>query len=139
MKTLSLIDKAFILKKNVLFSELDLDLLLVFADKMPAMHFSQEEILFYKVQEATKMYFIVEGTIWIKDAKDNSYILKPGDFFGEEALFNDKPRAYDAKVSKDSLLISLSKTHLLTIISECPSVAISLLQVYTSKIEMRQY
>ena len=139
MKTWTLIDKAFALKKSVLFSELDLDLLLAIGDKMNTAEFASEEIIFPIHQEAHRMYFIVDGSVIIEDELQKDLCrLQTGEFFGDEALFNDKPRAYSAKAQGNLTLLTLSKTHLLTIIQECPSVAIGLLYAYTSPIRFRK-
>jgi CRP-like cAMP-binding protein len=131
MKTWTLIDKAFALKKSALFSDLDLDLLLAIGDKMNTTHFEEGQIIFPINQEAHRMYFIAEGSVCIED-EENQLLseLPKGDFFGDESLFNDKPRSYQAKAKKESTLLTLSKTHLMTIIEECPSVAIRFLYAF---------
>lgn len=139
MKNWNLIEKAFALKKSLLFAELDLDLLLAIADKMNISTFEQDEIIFPLHQEAHKMYLVVEGSVIIEDHKDKIIaILHCGELFGDESLFNDLPRAYTAKANQRVVLLTLSKTHLLTIISECPTVALSLLYAYTSNIGFRK-
>jgi CRP-like cAMP-binding protein len=138
MKNLSLIDKAFILKKTALFKELDLDLLLTIADKMNTLYFECNDVVFPFQQEATKMYIVAEGIIGIRNVKHElSNSLYVNEFFGDESLFNEKPRAYEAFCQTDAALLTLTRTNLLTIISECPSVAIALLEAYTSNMEFR--
>ncbi len=139
IKTLTLIDKAFALKKISLFSELDLDLLLAIADKMNTSTFNSSEEIFPINQEAHRMYFIIDGQVEIDDVRyDMKEILHSFDFFGEESLFNDLPRAYSAKAIDKVELLTLSKTHLMTIISECPNVAINLLYQYTANMTFRK-
>lgn len=139
MKTWTLIDKAFALKKSSLFSELDLDLLLAIGDKMNTSEFDEAEIIFPIYQEAHRMYFIAEGSVIIQD-ESNAFLtqLRSGEFFGDESLFNDKPRAYNAIAGKNVTLLTLSKTHLMTIIEECPSVAIRLLYAFASTMGFRK-
>ena len=123
MKKIGLIDRAFLLKRTPLFSNLDLDLILASADKLVVSTWKPSETIFEKGDEATRMYFIAEGEVDCEDKR-----LGPLDFFGDEALFNERPRAYSAKATRETTLLTLSKTNLLTIISECPSVAVGLLQ-----------
>lgn len=138
MRSLSLIDKAFLLKKCRLFSELDLDLLLAIADKLGIAHYEKGKRIFEINEEAHRMYLIVEGEVEIRDAQCKVLSsLQSEDFFGEESLFNDKPRAYDAISRTQTLMLTLSQTNLLTIISECPAVAVGLLSVYASNIGFR--
>lgn len=138
MKQLSLIEKAFFLKKTKIFEELDLDLLLAIADKLSQDIYDKEEKVFMLDQVANRMYLIAEGEVEIYDnQKQKVTTLSSGDFFGDESLFNYRERGYSAICSKDSLLLTLSRTHLLTIISECPTVAISLLTSYSQNTHCR--
>lgn len=123
MKKIGLIDRAFLLKRTPLFASLDLDLILASADKLAVSTWNPNEVIFEKGDEATRMYFIAEGEV---DCGEK--ILGEIEFFGDEALFNERPRAYSARATKETTLLTLSKTNLLTIISECPSVAVGLLQ-----------
>lgn len=138
MKQLTLIDKAFLLKRTPLFGMLDLDLLLIISDKLGTVQSDADERLFAAGEPAARIYFIVKGTIDIFDtSKKLLASLQTPDFFGDEALLSDQPRGYSAISKTDTLLLTLSKTNLLTIISECPQVAVGLLQAYTSSHKFR--
>lgn len=138
MKNLTLIEKAFILKRTPLFGTLDLDLLLTIADKLMPTAFDPDDFIFIANEEANRMYFIVKGKVAIQLSSTEPICkLQEGDFFGEESLFNNRPRGYEAKSLTETLLLTLSRTNLYTIISECPSVAVGFLQVYTSAIDFR--
>lgn len=133
MKKFTLIDKAFILKTTTLFHELELDLLLPIADKLTLVSFDSGDAIFNIGADAHRMYFIIKGNISMKDASNNTLAaLGPNDFFGDESLFSEQPRAYNAICQTDVTLLALSKTNLLTIISESPAVAIGLLNAYAS-------
>lgn len=138
MTKLNLIDRAFFLKKIPLFSDLDLELLLAIADKLQLLTFEPNLPIFSITENAQRMYFIVKGSIEIRDEQQRCLAtLGPEDFFGDESLFNEKPRGYQAVSKTESLLLSLSRTNLFSIISECPSVAIGLLQAYTAQTRFR--
>lgn len=137
MKRLTLIDKAFFLKKTPLFSSLDLDLLLTIADKLSLIVFEDKEDIFVLDEDANRMYFIVKGEVEIILNNRSLGMLQTGDFFGEESLFNNKPRSYTAKAKNKTHVMTLSRTNLYTIISECPSVAVGFLQVYASNMDFR--
>ena len=138
MRNLHLIDKAFFLKKSSLFGALDLDLLLSIADKMESMYYRPLDIIFQPGQNAHRMYLIIAGYVTI-EGKNGAQLaeLAPGDFFGDEAMFNEKKRDYIACCKTKAELLALSRAHLLSIIHECPSVAISLLEAYTSMLTFR--
>ena len=136
MKRLTLIDKAFLLKRTPIFNALDLDLLLTIADKLGAVIFEAGDYIFVANEEANRMYFVIRGQVEIHSMQ-NQVIdrLGEGDFFGEESLFNNKPRAYAAFTPIETSVLTLSRTNLYTIISECPSVAVGFLRVYTSVVD----
>lgn len=136
MKELTLIEKAFYLKKNTLFKELDLDLLLIIADKMVQDVYDKKEKVFDEKQTANRMYFIYQGKVQIYRSNE-SILLETNSFFAEESLFNDKPRYYSATCVEDTVFLTLSKTNMMTLISECPSIAISLLEIYTTLFPFR--
>jgi CRP/FNR family transcriptional regulator, cyclic AMP receptor protein len=138
MKNLSLIEKALLLKKTVIFGSLDLDFLLPISNKMHYIKIEKGETIFHLKQEAHLMYLIIEGNVQAKDhTKDLLGTLSDGDFFGDESIFSDETRKYETVCATDVHLLTLSKTNLLTIIAECPSVAVGLLQCYASTMSFR--
>lgn len=138
MKSLTLVDKAFFLKKTTLFGALDLGLLLAIADKLSLVFFDAGKTIFGSGEDAVRMYFVVKGTVEIFNGqRQSTALLGEDDFFGDEAIFNEKARTYEAVSKTDTVLLVLSKTNLLNIISECPSVAIGFIQAYTSATPFR--
>lgn len=138
MKRLTLIDKAFLLKRTQPFATLDLDLLLSIADKLNPVEYDPNDFVFVVNEEANRMYFVVKGQVDIRNQQSQLlHRFVNSGFFGEESLFNNKPRAYEAFCPIDTQLLTLSRTNLFTILSECPSVAIGFLQVYTSGMSFR--
>lgn len=138
MNKLTLIDRAFYLKRTLLFGTLDLDLLLAIADKLQVITFTAGQPIFGLNEDAYHIYFLVQGEVEIRNAENQPLaVLEAEDFFGDESLFNERPRAYEAISKTPTTLLALSQTNLLTIISECPSVAVGLLQAYTSMAPFR--
>ncbi len=134
----SLIEKAFFLKKVRLFSDLELELLLAIAEKLHEDDYDAGEKIFIPGQVANRIYFIEEGSVQISDERLKPFSeLSRGDYFGDESLFNEQPRCYAALAKTDSLFLTLSRSNLLSIISECPSVAVALLQAYSQQIPCR--
>ena len=134
----SLIEKAFFLKKTRLFSELDLEILLAIAEKLHEDEYEKDEKVFTPSQVANRIYLIAEGTVQIFDEHRKSLSeLHAGDYFGDESLFNEQPRSYAALCKTDVRFFTLSRSHLLSIISECPSVAVTLLQSYSQLLPCR--
>lgn len=133
----SLIEKAFFLKKSKLFSHLDLEILLAIAEKLYEDDYDKNETVFSPGQVANRVYILYSGGV---DIYQNDILLKKltvGDFFGDESLFNDQSRGYTAICSQDTLFLTLSRSHLLSIITECPSVSVTLLQYYSQQLPCR--
>lgn len=140
MKCPTLLDKAFLLKRTQPFSMLDIDLLITIADKLSVAVFEEGDFIFLENEEANRMYFIMKGQIEIRTPESQPIcLLSATDFFGEESLFSNKPRAYQAYSPVESTLLTLSRSNLHTIISESPSVAMGFLQVYTSALAFRPF
>ncbi len=138
MKNLSLIEKTFFLKKTKLFEGLDLDFLLAISEKISQDVYDRKEKVFGINQVANRLYFIAKGSVTLFDEKKNLIKkLEENEFFGDEGIFNEKPRSYQAICEEDSLILTLSRTNFLHIISECPSVAITLLQCYSQAFPLR--
>lgn len=140
MKELSLIEKAFFLKKITLFDELDLDLLVAIADKMGQDIFDAKDKVFEIGGKASRIYFIVQGKVELLDAQGLPFkVLRATDFFADEALFASSSRKYQAVCLEETLFLTLSKTDLMTVISECPSIAVALLYEYANKTTCRHF
>jgi CRP/FNR family transcriptional regulator, cyclic AMP receptor protein len=138
MKQLTLIDKAFLLKRTYPFAGLDLDLLLGVADKLSLVTYDPGDFVFVMNEEANRMYFILKGQVEIRlNPPSPICTLSSNDFFGEESLFNNRPRGYEAFCPIETSLLTLSRTNLFAIISECPSVAVALLELYTVGVKFR--
>jgi CRP/FNR family cyclic AMP-dependent transcriptional regulator len=85
------------------------------------------------------MYLIEEGTVRIfVRAKDGHEVtlteLQRGDFFGEMALLDDKPRSADARVVENARLAVLSREHFLSATRRNPNVALEMLTALTNRL-----
>lgn len=138
MKLPNQIEKAFLLKKTFLFEDLSLDHLFAIANKIDVLTLNEKEFIFKNNQSALHIYIIAAGQIQLIDKNDEVLIeLSVGDLFGDEALFNDQVHQYHAKCTSKCHLLMLTKKHLTAIISECPSVAINLLEAFARQITFR--
>lgn len=128
---LTLLDKALLLKKSPLFTPLDFDMLLIVADKLHQIDLKKREPLFIKGDLPLYSYLLIDGEI---DIQDNVSLAKivPIDFFGEESIFSDTKRAYEAQATKKTTLLALSKTHLFSLLTEYPAIAVGLLADFSS-------
>ncbi|HEX5490169.1 MAG TPA: DUF1003 domain-containing protein [Candidatus Udaeobacter sp.] len=96
-------------------------------------------VLFYAGDEGNAMYLIEHGTVRIcVRAKDGHEVtlteLHRGDFFGEMALLDGKPRSADARVAEDARLAVLSREHFLSFVGNNPNVALEMLTALTNRL-----
>lgn len=138
MKLPNQIEKAFLLKKTFLFADLNLEHLFAIAGKIEVQVLDKGDYIFKNNQAALHIYIIEKGQVQLVNQDNDTLIeLSEGDLFGDEALFNDQLYHYKAKCLSKCHLLTLTKKHLTAIISECPSVAINLLEAFASQITFR--
>jgi CRP/FNR family cyclic AMP-dependent transcriptional regulator len=133
MKTLNLIEKAFLLKRTSLFSDINLDNLVAIADNLDSMALESQNILFKSGQTPLLMYIIAHGEIELSQPSLPSQILYPGDIFGELSLFSGRKHTQNAKALSDAHLIVLTKKDVSAVIEECPEVAMKLLESFAKR------
>lgn len=138
MKPLTLIDKAFLLKKIPIFASLELDHLLPIADKLSYGQVAAKQVIFDISEQAYSIYLIVEGTVVVDSTVEGPlYRLGRGDLFGEEAVISGRSRAYRARSESETQFLTLSRTNLFATMREYPSIAIALLETFAATLPFR--
>src|SRR4029079_15693381 len=96
-------------------------------------------VLFRTGDEGDAMYLVEEGKVRIYvRAKDDHEVtlteLHRGDFFGEMALLDGKPRSADARVAEDARLAVLSREHFLSFVRSNPDVGLEMLTALANRL-----
>ena len=96
-------------------------------------------LLFRAGDEGDALYVIEEGTVRIfVRAKDGHEVtlteLQRGDFFGDMALLDGKPRSADARVVENARLAVLSREHFLSFTRSNPNVALEMLTALSNRL-----
>ena len=135
---MNLIEKSLFLKKTKLLEKLDFDILLALSDKLEELKVDEGEHLFNAGDEATGIYFIIEGSIALQKTLSSTpeRSVEAFDFFGDESLFSEQKRGYFAIAETPVRLFILAKPYVFALLSECPPVAIELLSTYASHIDL---
>lgn len=91
----------------------------------------EDEVIFREGEAGDALYIIAEGEVAIRRFIDQFSgrmktiaIIEKGDFFGEMAIFDDKPRSATAMSSKKSILLALKKEDFWKVIHEEPATAV---------------
>ncbi len=95
--------------------------------------------LFRKGEAGEALYLIVGGRVRIhvrdEDGQDVTLAeLGGGDFFGEMAILDGKPRSADATVAEDARLAVLSRAHFHAFVRRNPDVAFTMLGALTMRL-----
>lgn len=122
-----------------LFESLDNEAAEELCDLLESVDSKAGTVLFRTGDEGDAMYLIEEGTVRIcVRAKDGHEVtlteLHRGDFFGEMALLDGKPRSADAKVAEDARLAVLSREHFLLFMRSNANVALEMLTALANRL-----
>lgn len=131
-------DGAF-LSRVPLFSSLPRAELSELAAIMRPRAFRKDEIIFHKGDPGQVMYFIKEGEVRIfmhteEEQQVSVAILTQGDFFGELALLDDKPRSGSAVAMERTETLTMHRDDLITQIKGHPQIAIAILSVLSGRL-----
>jgi CRP/FNR family transcriptional regulator, cyclic AMP receptor protein len=96
-------------------------------------------VLFRTGDKGDAMYLIEQGKVRIcVQTKDGHEVtlteLHRGDFFGEMALLDGKPRSADARVAEDARLAVLSREHFLAFVRANPNFALEMLTALANRL-----
>jgi CRP/FNR family transcriptional regulator, cyclic AMP receptor protein len=97
------------------------------------------EMIFNQGDRGTEMYIIAQGHVNIHLPGENSrrVSLKDiavGEYFGELALFDDKPRSASALATTDAVLLELSRETLSSYLDRRPRAAMAILRTMAERL-----
>ena len=127
------------LRQVPLFESLDDEATHELCDLLENLDCKAGAVLFRAGDEGDAMYLIEEGKVRIcVRAKDGHEVtlteLHRGDFFGEMALLDGKPRSADARVAENARLAVLSREHFLSFVRTNPNVALEMLTALANRL-----
>jgi uncharacterized membrane protein len=133
-----------IARKNLLrsvsmFEALSGDDLDQLADAAIEHPFTPGQMIFEQGALGTSMYIIAQGTVNIHlpgdaDRRVSLKDLKVGDFFGELALFDDKPRSASALAVDDVVTLELNRDLLSAYLEDHPRAAMAILRTMAERL-----
>jgi uncharacterized membrane protein len=128
-----------LLKGIPLFEGLDDDDLQALATKVTTKSFIAGQMVFQQGDAGSEMYIVADGHVNIHLPGDASrrVSLKDiarGEYFGELALFDDKPRSASALATTDAVLLGLTRDTLSTYLETRPRAAIAILRTMAERL-----
>jgi CRP/FNR family cyclic AMP-dependent transcriptional regulator len=93
-------------------------------------------------QDGDSLYVIVEGRVRVMRAQagreEQLATLGPGEFFGEMALLDGKPRSASVLATEDTRCLILARWDLLRAMRHDPEIAIQMLTVLSTRLRSMQ-
>jgi CRP/FNR family transcriptional regulator, cyclic AMP receptor protein len=116
--------------------EEDLDHL---ANTLVERRFKGGQMIFDQGDKGSEMYIVAEGHVNIHLPGENSRRvslkdISVGEYFGELALFDDKPRSASALATTDALLLELSRETLSAYLERRPGAAMAILRTMAERL-----
>ena len=127
-----------LLSKVPLFHQLPEEDLARVAAATQRISFDPGEVVVEIGDPGRSLYLILEGTVQVlypsRSADFELARLGPGEFFGEMALLNDKPRSATVRTVEQVEALLLDKDDFRSIIRESPNVALPLMEAMSIRI-----
>lgn len=132
-------EHASLLRTIPLFEGLSAEDLDALAGKMSERRFVAGEMIMNQGDRGREMYVVAEGQVNIFLPGENSrrVSLKDiarGEFLGELALFDDKPRSASALATTDALLLELTHKTLTSYLATRPHAAMAILETMAERL-----
>jgi CRP-like cAMP-binding protein/tetratricopeptide (TPR) repeat protein len=105
--------------------------------------FREGSMMFREGEKGEKLYIVLDGRVRISKfipgvGEEALAVLDRGDFFGEMALIDDKPRSADAKAHEgDATVLSIDRATLNEILSMDPNASLQFLNLLCRMISRR--
>ena len=100
-------------------------------DVMPV---RKDETIFLHGSIGTHMYIVLEGQVEIRIGDRVVDVVNPGQFFGEMALVDDRPRAGDAVSRTTGKLLKIDSKQFLKLVRESPDFALKTLKAVVGRV-----
>jgi len=135
---LSLAEIMLFLKRIPLYSSMPLDQLRTIAAHLTEREMLSHEVIFHEGDHSHELYLIVSGSVDIvKHFGETAQIiatLHAGDFFGDMAIFEDRPRSADAVGAAQGRLFVLSPEHFRQIVLQDPAISFEIFRALSARI-----
>jgi CRP-like cAMP-binding protein/HEAT repeat protein len=137
-QALSLTDIILFLKRIPLYSSMTLDQLRTIAAYMTERDMLPGETIFHEGDSNQELYVIVSGKVDIVKhfgaTSRTLTTLHAGDFFGEMANFEDRPRSADAVGAEQGILFVLSPERFRQIVLQDPAISFEIFRVLSARL-----
>jgi HEAT repeat protein len=140
---LSTMDKMIHLKKIYIFSDLQVRELAAISSVSEEMDYPKDAVVVREGESGDTMFLIISGEVSIIRNQDTEHetliaTTREDDYFGEMALFEDKPRSATVRTNTEAKLLVLGKLEFEEIMREFPQISINICRVFSQRIRELQ-
>jgi uncharacterized membrane protein len=111
------------------------------ADRLTERTFGAGDVVFSQGEQGSSMYVVQSGAVQVylpgRDDAGQRVVLKDlrtGEYFGELALFDEKPRSASVRALVDTVLLELTRDQLTDYLARSAKAAISILSVMSERL-----
>lgn len=137
-RTLSLTEVMLFLKRVPLYSSLNLDQLHTITTHVTEHDMQAGEVIFREGDESYELYLIVSGSIEIHKkiggVEQHLAALSAGDFFGDMAIFEHRPRSASAVATSAGVILVLRSEHFRQIILQEPAISFEIFRELSARL-----
>src|SRR5262249_26747334 len=124
-------DHTPLIAKIPMFADLGADDVQVLANSVTERRFAAGQVIIHQGESGASMFIVAEGhvNIFLPGEASRRISLKDiahGEYFGELALFDDKPRSASALATTDAILLELDRATLSQYLTQHPAAALTL-------------
>jgi uncharacterized membrane protein len=136
---LAVMDRTALLRTIPMFEELAAEDLEALAGTLVEKRFTAGELIVNMGEPGTEMYVVAEGHVNIHLPGEGSRRvslkdISRGEYFGELALFDDKPRSASALATTDTVLLELGRDTLSKYLQKRPHAAMAILRTMAERL-----
>lgn len=125
--------------KIPMFAELAVEDVRILAKSVVERRFPAGHVIIHQGEAGSSMFIVAEGhvNIFLPGEASRRISLKDiahGEYFGELALFDDKPRSASALATTDAVLLELDRDTLSKYLTQRPAAALTLLRTLSTRL-----
>jgi CRP/FNR family cyclic AMP-dependent transcriptional regulator len=95
----------------------------------------KDSVVVTRGEKGIGFYVVLDGQLQVRKGTKTIAHLKPGDFFGEMALFEERPRTADVVTTEPSTVVVLSRWEFWGFASDKPDVLRTITQEMARRLE----
>ena len=126
-----------------IFNHLEDEQMKEIAEVIQHFDYKKGESIYRAGEQSDSLYIVRQGKIRIYRLSDSGKeqlvrILRPGDFTGELALFNENIHESYAEAMEETNLCTISRNDLQTLLNKYPAIALKILAEFSSRLEQSE-